>query len=84
MFVSEREIVCGWGSTNPRFEPIVEPDNVRVSQPLQQVQLIHHHLFVALDVLLQDDLDRNLALRAVGLADNAICACTERPPHSVP
>jgi hypothetical protein len=45
-----------------------------VLEALQHVQLVVDHALVALDVLLQDDLDGDLAGRAVCLADDAIRA----------
>lgn len=38
--------------THSGLKPIVELDNVWVSKSLQHVQLIVHHLLIALDVLL--------------------------------
>lgn len=45
---------------------------MRVLHALKHFQLIIHHLLVASHVLLQDDLDRDLALGAVGLSHDAI------------
>jgi hypothetical protein len=56
----------------------VELDNVRVLHALQHFQLIVDHLLIAPHVLLEDDLDGHLSLRAVGLAHNAIGASAER------
>ena len=61
----------------------MEADNVRVLQALKHLQLIVDHLLIALDVLLQDNLHRDLALRAIGLADNAVCARTKGPAEAV-
>lgn len=61
-----------WAAAYPRLEPVDEAHNVRVLQALQEVQLVVHHALVAPDVLLQDDLNGDLALRRVGLADDAI------------
>jgi hypothetical protein len=47
-------------------------DNVRVLHALKHFQFVVDHLFIAFDVLLQDDLDRDLALRTVGLAHDSI------------
>lgn len=66
-----------WAAAYPRLEPVDEAHNVRVLQALQEVQLVVHHALVALDVLLQDDLDGDLAARRVGLADDAIGAGAE-------
>jgi hypothetical protein len=52
----------------------VELDNVGVFHALQHLQLIVDHLLVSADILLQDNLDGDLALRAVGLSYDAICA----------
>ncbi len=41
-------------------------------QPLEHVQLVVDHALVALDILLQDDLDSHLARGALGLSDDAI------------
>lgn len=46
-------------------------------QPLQQVQLVVHHLLVAPDVLLQDDLDCHLAILAIRFSDDAVRPCAE-------
>jgi len=61
----------------------VELDNVRVLHALQHLQLIVHHLLVATDVLFQDDLNSDLALGAVGLADDAISAGAQRLSEAV-
>jgi hypothetical protein len=52
----------------------VKLDNVWVLHALQHLQLIVHHLLISLDILLQDDFDSDLALGAVGLAHDAVCA----------
>lgn len=51
---------------------------------LEHIKLIIDHLFIALDVLLEYDLDGNLALRTICLSHNAISACTERFAHFIP
>jgi hypothetical protein len=61
----------------------VELDNVRVLHALQHLQLVVHHLLVAADVLLQNNLDGNLALGAVSLADDSIRAGTQRLSEAV-
>jgi hypothetical protein len=61
----------------------VELDNVRVLHALQHLQLIVDHLLVSADVLLQDDLDSDLALGAVGLADDTVCAGSQRLSEAV-
>jgi hypothetical protein len=55
----------------------MELDNVRMLHALQHLQLIVHHLLVAADILLQDDLDGDLALGTVSLPDNPICASAQ-------
>ena len=45
--------------------------------PLQHLQFIVHHLLIALDILLEDDLDRVLLAFTLCLSDNAICSCTK-------
>jgi hypothetical protein len=50
---------------------------MRVLQSLQHRKLVIDHLLVTLDVLLQDDLDGNLASRAVGLTNDSIGTSTE-------
>jgi hypothetical protein len=55
----------------------VELDNVRVLHALEHLQLVVHHLLIAPNILLQNDLDGDLALGAVGLPDNAIGAGTQ-------
>lgn len=67
----------------PGLEPVDKLDNVGVLEALQHVQLVVDHALIALDVLLQDDLDGDLASRAVGLADDAIRAGTQGSAESV-
>lgn len=55
----------------------MEFHNVWVLHALQHLQLVVHHLLVSTNVLLQDDLDGDLALGAVSLADDAICASSQ-------
>lgn len=50
----------------------MELDNVRVLHALKHFQLVVYHLLVASHVLLQDDLDCDLALWAIGLSNDAI------------
>jgi hypothetical protein len=61
----------------------MELDNVWVTHALKHLQLVVDHLLVAPHVLLQNDLDCDLALRAVSLADDAIRAGTQRLPESI-
>ena len=53
-------------------------------QALKEVQLVEDHLLVAPDVLLEDDLDSDPAVRALGLSDDAIGAGAERATEPVP
>ena len=64
------------GRTYSGLEPIDEFDDVGVLKPLKHLKLVVHHLLVSLDILLQDDLDSDLAIRAVCLSDDTICART--------
>lgn len=50
---------------------------MRVLQSLQHGKLVIDHLLVALDVLLQDDLDGNLASGAVCFTNDSIGSSTE-------
>jgi hypothetical protein len=63
--------------TYSRLKPIDKFDDVRMLQPLQHGKLVIDHLLVAFDVLFQDDLDGNLASRAVRLTNDSICASTK-------
>ena len=54
----------------------MELDNVGVLHLLQHFQLVVYHLLVTADILLQDDLDGDLAIWAVGLADDTIGSST--------
>ena len=56
---------------------------LRMFHALQHLQLVVHHLLIALDVLLEDDLDCHLAIGAVGLAHNAVRAGAERLAKAV-
>lgn len=46
-------------------------------QGLEHLQLIVDHALVALDVLLEDNLDGHLPRATFGLADDTVCARTE-------
>lgn len=51
---------------------------MRVLKLLQHFQLVVDHALVSADILLEDNLDRNLlAVLGLGLTDDAICARTE-------
>lgn len=52
-------------------------DNMPMLHSLQHLHLVVHHLLVALDILLENDLDSALALRPVCLAHYAICSSAE-------
>jgi hypothetical protein len=77
---SARLAQLGWVAvccTYTRLEPVDELDDMRVLQPLKHIQLVIHHLLIALDVLLQDDLDGDLARGTLSLADDTIGASAE-------
>ncbi len=65
------------------LEPVDKLDNVRVLEALEHVELVKHHALVAADVPLQDDLDGDAAVRAVGLPDDAIGAGAEGAAEAV-
>lgn len=71
------------GASYLGLEPLVELDDMRVLHSLQHLHLIVYHLLVALDILLEDDLDSAFAFRAVCLADYAICSSAECLSESV-
>lgn len=50
---------------------------------LQQEQLVVDHLLVALDILLQDNFDGDLAGRVLGLPDDAVGSRTECSTEAV-
>jgi hypothetical protein len=56
---------------------------VRVLEPLEHFQLVEDHALIAPDDLLQDDLDGDPAVGALGLPDDAICAGAESAPKPV-
>ena len=56
---------------------------MRVLKPLEHVELIVNHLLIALDVLLQDDLDSHLARGAVCLTNYSIGTSAKGPTESV-
>jgi hypothetical protein len=58
-------------------------DNVRMAHALKHLQLVVDHLLVPANVLLQDDLDCDLALGAVCLPDDAIRASAQRLSKTV-
>lgn len=69
--------------TYPRLKPVHEFDDVLVMEALKKVEFIVHHALITLDILLQDDLDSHLALRGVGLADDAVGTGTQGPAELV-
>jgi hypothetical protein len=50
---------------------------------VQHFHFVVHHLLVAFDIFLQDDLDGDLAGGAVCFADDAIGTSTEGPPETI-
>lgn len=50
---------------------------------LQHFHFVVHHLLIAFDILLENNFDSALALRAVGLADYAICTSAECLSESI-
>lgn len=55
----------------------MEFDDVRMLHSLQHLHLVVHHLLVALDILLEYDLDGDFPLWAVRLPHYAVCTRTE-------
>ena len=66
-----------------RLEPIVESNDVGMFHSLQQDHLIVHHLLVAFDVLLKNDLDGISLSAAFCFPNDAVCPCTQRPAESI-
>ena len=58
-------------------------DNVRVLHPLQHLQFVVDHLLVSANILLQDDLDSDLAFGAVSFPDDTICSSTQCLPEAI-
>ena len=54
-----------------------------VFHPLQHLQFIVHHSFVALDIFLEDDLDGIFHPTAIGFSHYAIRTGTQRPTELV-
>lgn len=54
-----------------------------VLQALKHLQLIQNHPLVALDILLQNDLDCDLTGWSLSCSDDAICSSTECPAESI-
>ena len=61
----------------------MKSDDVLVLHPLQEDHLIVNHLFIALDILFQDDLDRESLAVHLCLPNYAICASPQRPTESI-
>jgi hypothetical protein len=61
----------------------MELDNMWMLHSLQHLHFVVHHLLVALDILLENNLDSALALRPVCLADYAICTSTKCLSESI-
>ena len=66
-----------------RLEPIVESNDVGMFHSLEQDHLIVHHLFIAFDVLLENDLYSISLPTAFCFPDNAVCSCTQCPAESI-
>lgn len=58
-------------------------DNVRVVHALKHLQLVVYHLLVSLDILLQDNLDGDLALGAISFPHDTIGSGTQRLSEAV-
>ncbi len=56
---------------------------MRVLKPLEEVELVQDHLLITPDILLQDNLDSYPAIGTIGLPDDAIGTCAERPTETV-
>ena len=54
-----------------------------VLQALKHVELVVDHFLIAFDILLQDDLDSDLALWTVGFSDDSIGSRTECPSEAI-
>ena len=61
----------------------MELDDMWMLHSLQHLHLVVHHLLVALDILLQDNLHGHLARGPICLADDSICPGTEGPSKAV-
>ena len=60
------------------LEPLIERYDVWMMHSLQHLHFIIHHLFVASNVLLENDLDGALSLWAICFPHDAVRAGTER------
>ncbi len=56
---------------------------MRMLQTLEHIQLIQHHALVALNVLLEYDLDGNTAHGAICFSHDAIRSCAEGATESI-
>lgn len=61
----------------------MKSDDVGVLHPLQHFQLIVYHFLVALDILLEDDLDSEFVPILLGLPYDAVCTCAQGPAELV-
>ena len=52
-------------------------------QLLEHLQFIIDHLFIALDALLENDLDGAFLASVLGLSNDAICSSSQCPPESI-
>lgn len=66
-----------------RFEPVNKFDDVRMLEHSQHANLIIQHVLVALEFLLQNDLDGDLARWAIGLPNHAVRARPEGPAKAI-
>lgn len=65
------------GPAHPRLEPIMKPDNVRMRDTLQHLQLVVNHTLISLDIFLENDLDCDLLTIGFGFAHDTVCSSTE-------
>ena len=61
----------------------MESNNVGMFHSLQQDHLIVYHLFVAFDVLLENDFDSISFSAAFCFPDDAVCPCTQCPAEAI-
>ena len=52
-------------------------------EALEHLQLVKNHALIAPDVFLQDDLDGDPSICAVGLPDDTVGACAQRAPEAI-
>lgn len=68
----------GWSLAYSRFEPIHKLDDMLMLHSLQHLKFVIDHLFISLDIFLEDNLHRDLSCRAICLSDDSIGTSTER------